>query len=241
MNLLLVTLTPEIDPDVALVNVGYSAVAVEVSLVTVTPDEAAAQEAVVPFDVNTYPFVPIPSLVALLAPLPRIKSPAVVIGLRALNAAEAVVCPVPPEAIGSVPVVKALVDVAYKAPPDVNDVKAVPPLEVPKVPANVTAPVVEVLGVNPLSEVWNEVTAPVDGTEPHVGAPPVLAKRTCPVVPADVTPNAEVPLPYTTPLAVNDVTAVPPDAIGSVPLVNDEVDVAYKAPPEVNDVNPVPP
>jgi hypothetical protein len=36
--LVLVTLTPETDPDVALVNVGYKAVAVDVSLVTVTPE-----------------------------------------------------------------------------------------------------------------------------------------------------------------------------------------------------------
>ena len=36
-------------------------------------------------------------------PLPIIKSPVVVIGERALNAAEAVVCPVPPLAIAKVP------------------------------------------------------------------------------------------------------------------------------------------
>jgi hypothetical protein len=109
------------------------------------------------------------------------------------------------------------------------------------VPANVTTPVVAVLGVNPLSEVWNDVTAAVVGIAPHVGAPPVLAKRTCPVVPADVTPNADVPLPYTIPLAVNEVTFVPPAVTGKVPLVKDDVDVAYKAPPEVKLVNPVPP
>jgi hypothetical protein len=33
-------------------------------------------------------------------------------------------------------------------------------LAVPRVPANVTAPDVPVLGVNPLSDVWNVVTAP---------------------------------------------------------------------------------
>ena len=36
-------------------------------------------------------------------PLPIIKSPVVVIGLKALNAAAAVVCPVPPLRIGTVP------------------------------------------------------------------------------------------------------------------------------------------
>ena len=52
---------------------------------------------------DTYPFVPIPNLVALFEPLPIIKSPVEVIGLSALNAAEAVVCPVPPLEIPTVP------------------------------------------------------------------------------------------------------------------------------------------
>jgi hypothetical protein len=69
--------------------------------IVVTPPEVAAHEAVVPFDVNTYPLRPIASRVALFVPLPRIKSPVVVIGDSALNAADAVVCPVPPFAIGS--------------------------------------------------------------------------------------------------------------------------------------------
>jgi hypothetical protein len=38
VNLVLVTLAPEIEPDVALVNVGYNAVAVVVSLVMVKPE-----------------------------------------------------------------------------------------------------------------------------------------------------------------------------------------------------------
>ena len=122
------------------------------------------------------------------------------------------------------PVVKALVDVAYKAPPDVKLVKLVPPLDVPKVPANVTAPVEAVLGVNPLNDVWNELTNEPDIVD-HVGADPVLPTKTCPVVPAAVTPNAEVPLPYTTPLAVNVVFAVPPAAIGNVPAAKAELDV----------------
>jgi hypothetical protein len=41
-----------------------------------------------------------------------IKSPVVVTGDKALNAVEAVICPVPPEAIGSVPVASADVEVA---------------------------------------------------------------------------------------------------------------------------------
>ena len=56
--------------------------------------------------------MPIGSRVALFVPLPIIMSPVVVIGDKALKAAEAVVCPVPPEAIGRVPVVKADVEVA---------------------------------------------------------------------------------------------------------------------------------
>ena len=49
-------------------------------------------------------------------------------------------------------------------------------------------------GVNPLNDVWNDVTAAVDKV-PHDGAEPVLPTKTCPVVPAAVTPNADVPLP----------------------------------------------
>ena len=45
---------------------------------------------------------PIPNRLAVLTPVPRIRSPVVVIGDRALNAAEAVVWLVPPEAIAKV-------------------------------------------------------------------------------------------------------------------------------------------
>jgi hypothetical protein len=62
----------------------------------VTPPVEAAQEAVVPLDVSTYPLVPIASRVALLVPFPIIKSPVVVIGDNALNAEDALVWPVPP-------------------------------------------------------------------------------------------------------------------------------------------------
>jgi hypothetical protein len=59
--------------------------------------------------------------------------------------------------------------------------KPVPPDDTPRVPASVTAPVVDVLGVKPLKDVSKDVTE-VD-TEDHVGAPPVLAVKTCPLVP----------------------------------------------------------
>ena len=61
---------------------------------------SAAHVAVVPFDVNTVLLDPILRRVALFEPLPMIKSPVVVIGDSALNAADAVVCPVPPLATG---------------------------------------------------------------------------------------------------------------------------------------------
>ena len=51
----------------------------------------AAHDAVVPSDVRTYPFAPMPRRVALFVPLPRIRSPVVVIGDNALKAADAVV------------------------------------------------------------------------------------------------------------------------------------------------------
>ena len=119
--------------------------------------------------------MPIGSRVALFAPLPIMMSPVVVIGDKALKAAEAVVCPVPPDAIGNVPVVNADVDVAYTAPPDVNDVRPVPPLVVASVPASVTAPVVPVDGVRPVVPAEKDVT-------------PVLVTVTAPVEPETLMP-----------------------------------------------------
>jgi hypothetical protein len=87
-----------------------------------------------------------------------------------------VVAPVPPLAIGSVPVVNALVEVAYTAPPEVNEVRFVPPLEVPKVPAKVTAPDVAVLGVKPLSDVWNVATPSTTLDETLIKSTPFQAQ-----------------------------------------------------------------
>ena len=55
---------------------------------------------------------PIANRLAVLTPVPRIKSPAVVTGDRALNAAEAVVWPVPPLATANVPAKVTAPDVA---------------------------------------------------------------------------------------------------------------------------------
>ena len=74
-----------------------------------------------------------------------------------------VVTPVPPLVTGKVPVVRAEVDVAYTAPPNVNEVNPVPPLVVANVPDNVIAPVLDVLGVNPVVPALNDVTPPVNG------------------------------------------------------------------------------
>ena len=79
-----------------------------------------------------------------------------------------------------------------------------------KVPAKVTAPVVAELGVKPVVPALNELTKELE-TVAQDGAAPVLPTKTCPVVPAAVTPKAAVPLPYITPL---DVNVVAPDQIG---------------------------
>ena len=42
----------------------------------------------------------------------------------------------------------------------VKVVAPVPPLATPRVPAKVTTPVVAMLGVKPLKDVWNDVTPP---------------------------------------------------------------------------------
>ena len=80
------------------------------------------------------------------------------------------VTPVPPEATGSVPVVKTDVLEAYTAPPDVNAVRPVPPFVVAKVPAKVTAPPVAELGVKPVVPALKLVTAAVE-TFAHAGKP----------------------------------------------------------------------
>ena len=61
LSLVLVTLTPVIEPEVALVNVGYKAVAVEVSLVTVMPAGSVAAIVIEPL-----PFV-------ILMPVPAVR------------------------------------------------------------------------------------------------------------------------------------------------------------------------
>ena len=66
--------------------------------------------------------------------------------------------PVPPPVVGNVPLLSALVDDAKMAVPEVNAVRPVPPLVVAKVPASVIAPVVAVLGVNPVVPAENEST-----------------------------------------------------------------------------------
>ena len=65
--MVLVTLSPDTDPEVALVNAGYNAVAVDVSLVIVTPDAAAAHEGIPPETVKTCPVEPIGNLAAVVA------------------------------------------------------------------------------------------------------------------------------------------------------------------------------
>jgi hypothetical protein len=92
-----------------------------------------------------------------------------------------VVAPVPPDATGKVPDVIAEVLVAYKAPPDVKDVKPVPPFVVASVPASVIAPDVADEGVKPVVPALKEVT-PTEDTLVHVGNPAETV-RICPVEP----------------------------------------------------------
>ena len=79
----------------------------------VTPPVDAAQVAVVPLEVNTYELAPIGRRVELFVPLPIIRSPVVVTGDRALKPAAAVVWPVPPLAMATVPVTLLAVPVVF--------------------------------------------------------------------------------------------------------------------------------
>src|ERR1700693_6115012 len=74
-----------------------------VILVTVPLVAGAAHVAVPPETVSTLPLEPISNFPEVLTPVPTIKSPVAVIGSKALKAALAVVRPVPPAQIDTVP------------------------------------------------------------------------------------------------------------------------------------------
>ena len=94
-------------------------------------------------------------------------------------------CPVPPAVFGNVPVVNALVDVAYIAPPEVNEVKAVPPLAVGSVP--VVNALVDVAYIAPLAVNDVKFVPPfaVASVPAKVIAPEVAEFGVNPVVPAE--------------------------------------------------------
>ena len=69
-----------------------------------------------------------------------------------------VVAKLVPSKLNAEPVANALEDEAYTTPPEVNEVRPVPPLVVANVPANVTAPDVAVEGVKPVVPAENVVT-----------------------------------------------------------------------------------
>jgi hypothetical protein len=118
-SLVLVTLSPDTEPDVALVKVGYNAVAVDVSSVIVTP--AVTVEAI---DIEPEPGV-------ILIPAPAVNEALVnvfPVELPISNWPSVYeLFPVPPAFTGKVPLVNDDVDVAYKAPLVVKLVSPVPP------------------------------------------------------------------------------------------------------------------
>jgi hypothetical protein len=90
---------------------------------------------------------------------------------------------------------------AYTTPPEVNEVSPVPPFVVASVPASVTAPVVAVLGVNPVEPALKDATVPaVVAKVPLVGsvtfvAPVVVSVRAFAPDVASVEPLASVNVP----------------------------------------------
>jgi hypothetical protein len=97
------------------------------------PAAAAADVHVEPLDVRIFPDEPGATKVTAEVPLPKMTLLAV-----------RVVAPVPPEATGNVPVVRAEIDVAYTAPPDVKEVTPVPPTFVATVPVVIADPLMPV-------------------------------------------------------------------------------------------------
>jgi hypothetical protein len=109
---------------------------------------------------------------------------------------------------GKVPVVNAEVDVAYIAPPEVNEVRFVPPLAVGKVPvvkalvdvAYRAPPDVNEVKFVPPFEVGNVPdTSAVKDTAPKVGAPEAFPCKTVVLVPAEVVAKAVVVEAYVMP------------------------------------------
>jgi hypothetical protein len=119
LSLVLDTFAPEIEPDVALVNVGYNAVAVDVSSVIVTP--AVTVEAI---DIEPEPGVILIPAAAVNEALVNVFP----VELPISNWPSVYeLFPVPPAFTGKVPLVNDDVDVAYKAPLVVKLVSPVPP------------------------------------------------------------------------------------------------------------------
>jgi hypothetical protein len=114
-------------------------------------------------------------------------------------------------------------------------VTPVPPLATANVPATVTAPLVAVLGVNPVVPKLIVETA----ASAELAQVVPLLVNTFPAVPGATACNADVPLPNRTLLAASVVDPVPPLATPRVP-VSVNVPVLVIGPPE-NDIPVVPP
>jgi len=113
------TFAPEIEPDVALVNVGYNAVAVDVSSVIVKPEVTVDA-----IDIDPEPgviLIPAPAVSEALVNVLPVELP-----IKSWPSVYELF-PVPPAFTGKVPLVKDDVDVAYKAPLVVKLVSPVPP------------------------------------------------------------------------------------------------------------------
>lgn len=181
------------------------------------------QVAVVPLEVKTYPLEPMARRVALFVPLPMIKSPVDVIGDSALNAADAVVCPVPPLATASVPAI-VMVPVVVIGPPLVVR-PVVPPLTltlvtvpVPEGVAHVPSPRQKVVA-DALTPEFKLVTGKFPVTPVVSGRPVAFVKTTAEGVPSAGVVSVGDAERTTEPLPVDVVTPVPPYATPTTPEV----------------------
>lgn len=166
-----------------------------------------AKDVLVPFVVSTWPAVDC-------------------VGRSALSAAVAVVCPVPPLAIGRVPetsLVKTTAVFELKADPvEVTkpaagaEVKAVPPFAIGKVPEiSVPSAIADLLPKADPVEVTNPVAIDVAPVPPEpIGSVPVTSALAILIAVCEV---SAVPDDFTKPDAGSEVDPVPPFATGSVP------------------------
>jgi hypothetical protein len=205
---------------VGLVSVGLVSVLFVSVCVSVVPTTAPAGS-VLAESLITLPVVPSNNTTALLVALagPDTLPPAEVEAIVIEPLPLVMVTPDPAVNVALVRVLPVVLPISNC--PFVYVVCPVPPLDTPRVPPSVTAPVVAVFGVNPVVPA-EKLKTPAAAAGALVHVVPLDVNK-FPFDPGATNKGAEVPFPKITLLAVRVVAAVPPEATGSAdPSVNED-------------------